>query len=291
MQDEESSEIWVEVDGIAVGLVDDARAVIVEGPGGRHVHDHSLCGTLPGQVIFDRASFASWVRGCMPLVHRAVERGRLAGSFNVDDWSFPDDPSAFRRDWFGAINEPPAQIDIGALELDILGRRSRPKGPEVPELTLVMGPVASGKTTLRRSRLASHVPIDPAELYLMLTLGDTKVPANIGRLLQEAGRAVALAALRERRHVVLEVLPSRLAHPRLMDALQRVKALGYRMSILCCDVPLDVSLERNRKRADREISAVHTEIDAISWVRHALREIEQDLAARRSNERGAESGI
>ncbi|MBI2894410.1 MAG: hypothetical protein HYY06_12735 [Deltaproteobacteria bacterium] len=291
MQDRETGEIWVEVDGIAVGLVDDARAVIVKGPHGRHVHDHSLCGFLAGHVILDRARFFSWVNQHMPLVHRAVERGRLADSTEVDDWDFPDDPYAFSRPWFGMINEPSMQIDLEAVKRDIIGRRSRPKGPEVPELTVVMGPVASGKTTLRRSRLASHVPIDPAELYLLLTLGDTKVPANIGRLLQDAGRAVALAALCERRHVALEVLPSRLAHPLVMDAMPRVKALGYRTSVLYCDVPFDVTLERNRGRADREISAVHTEIDAIGWVRYALREIEEDIAARQSNARGAESGI
>ncbi|MBI2894404.1 MAG: hypothetical protein HYY06_12705 [Deltaproteobacteria bacterium] len=279
MEGQDGREIWVEVEGIQVGLVDDARAVIVRGPDGRYVHDHSLCGFLAGHVCFDEARFHAWAKEHVPLLHRAVARGRRAdsaGTAMVDDWGFPDDPFAFARPWFGEINEPPARIDVGAIQRDFLGQRPRLGADQVPELVVIGGPVASGKTTLRRASLASHVPIDPGELYRLLTIGETKVPANIGRLLQEAGRDVALAALRERRDVVLEVLPSHLARPLVLDILPRIKALGYRTRAVYCTAPLDVTLERNRKRAWSEISAVRTEVDACAWVRYALGEIERE---------------
>ena len=92
----------------------------------------------------------------------------------------------------GEPNAPTAILSEALLE-SFLEPAPPPEGRE-PHLVVVMGPIASGKTTLRRERYANHVALDPADLFLRLTDEDRIVPENIAGLVAAAGGQLARRA-------------------------------------------------------------------------------------------------
>ncbi len=179
-----------------------------------------------------------------------------------------------RRTWFGQVNAPMTPID-SEFHRRFLTDASRPSEGDKPTAVLLAGAIACGKTTYRREHLTSHVAIDPGDVYNAITQEDKTIPANIGEWYVRVGRALAAEALRERRTIVVEVVPTDdLIRPleRLIDGL---KQIGYTTSLVGLDVDPETGVKRNRSRSPQNISAYHTGADAVGWL---LEEIARILA-------------
>ena len=139
-----------------------------------------------------------------------------------------------------------------------------------PRIVILMGGVATGKTTIRRRHYSSgYVLVDASEIFLNLSRGEFfEFPGPFAQLLDILGPLIARRAISERRHIVTEIIgmeekPLRL----MMDAL--VKA-GYHIDLqfLTCDV--DESVRRNENRTDDSISAFYSEPYHLRWLTEAI---------------------
>lgn len=140
-----------------------------------------------------------------------------------------------------------------------------PSGQQ-PVLVLLIGGVATGKTTLRKTQYASsHVVVDAAEVFLNLSRGAVynypsflEVPMNV------IGEIVARQAIAERRHIVTELTGRRPdAIRQLIDAMS---ALDYRVQVLGVTCDPEEAVRRNLARGVDCISAYYAEGHHLPWL-------------------------
>ncbi len=144
-----------------------------------------------------------------------------------------------------------------------------------PSWVLILGGVASGKTTLRREKYASgYVTLDAAEIFLRLCQGryvDFPPPPNEGKIaeaLEQIGYGIALRAVQKRCNIVTELIgPKPEVMERLLAAMQAAK---YKMKLVYVECDPAVGWERNLARGRDNISAVYTEPFHLRWALSAL---------------------
>lgn len=142
---------------------------------------------------------------------------------------------------------------------------------EPPRLVMIMGSVATGKSTLRRRQFpAGYVAVDAAEIFLGLCRGEhLEFPGTLEESMSRVGNLVASRAIGERRHIIVELIGAdRAATNGLIEAMV---ALGYRISIqmLTCDI--GEALLRNQARGVDNISCVYAEPFHLRWLLEATR--------------------
>lgn len=146
-------------------------------------------------------------------------------------------------------------------------------GPnKAPTAVLLIGPIASGKTTMRHERYgATHVALDPADIYFALTLHETEVTSDIHERLESAGSEVVSRALAEGRDVCFEFTPmGPYCDGELTRLLDALTARGYKIELVTLDCSSQASRERDRARPMTNLSSYWTQLTLLRWMSAAL---------------------
>jgi hypothetical protein len=174
------------------------------------------------------------------------------------------------RPWFGKPNVPDASFVTGT-NLEVLRAFFPDVPPSLkPELRLVMGPVAAGKTRYRENECPAFVPCDPVDVYLALTDDGKTIPANIGELVERVGEDMIALAVKERRSLVIELIPTDDVSARIDDLIRAAKARRYHLTMAKLEVDNAEGKRRHDARPKTSISALHTQGDAIDWLLKAF---------------------
>jgi hypothetical protein len=141
---------------------------------------------------------------------------------------------------------------------------------EFPCAVIIIGGVATGKTTLRRAKYSTgYVVLDAAEIFLCLCQGKyLDFPGPIEKPMDWIGLGVAQRIFRERRNFVTEIIGADMSPVREM--LEAIKVAGHRIQVegITCD--LAAAVERNAKRGRNNISAHFCEQYHRRWILEAL---------------------
>lgn len=164
-------------------------------------------------------------------------------------------------------------MDTGQLEtVDVTAEVDRwfdddsRSGKAGPELALVTGGVAVGKSRMRRERFAhGFVTLDAGEIFIHLSRGRyIAFPDFLEEPMDMIGGLIAAQAVRERRNIVCELIGAE-ADP-LEKLIHTYRALGYYISMAGMTVDLEQSLHWNEARSDDNISAYYTEPFHHRWL-------------------------
>lgn len=148
---------------------------------------------------------------------------------------------------------------------------SLPKA-EKPELVILMGGVATGKTTIRKEKYSSgYVVLDAPEIFLSLSRGKYyDFPVAFQEPMDLIGGMVAIQAVAERRNIVIELIGGDFAELKaLMDAML---AIGYTISVHGIFCELEEAVQRNLSRGDDSISAHYAEPFQRRWLFDAAKD-------------------
>jgi len=101
-----------------------------------------------------------------------------------------------------------------------------------PEALILMGGVATGKTTMRKDKYShGYVLIDAAEIFHSIS-GDQVLPFPdaLSEPLEILGKRITHQALSERRNIVTEIIGAE-SEP-FEKLLKHLKALGYEVNLV-----------------------------------------------------------
>ena len=174
------------------------------------------------------------------------------------------------RSWFGKPNVPDAAFVTGT-NLEVLRAFFPDVAPSFkPELRLVMGPVCAGKSRYRDNECFHLVPCDPVDVYMALTDDGKTIPRNIAELVDRVGQDMVAMAVRERRSLVIELIPTDDVAPKIDDIIRAAKARRYTISLANLTATNEESKARHAARPKNSISALETQADAIDWLMKAF---------------------
>lgn len=141
-----------------------------------------------------------------------------------------------------------------------------------PNLILIMGGPATGKTTLRRQQYATgFVLVDATDIFIILSRGGYyDFPEAFEEPMDLIGRLVASRAIAERRNIVTEVIGSDFdATTELIDAM---RAIGYKVEAVAVTCDLEEAMKRNLSRGENNISSYFAEPYQRRWLIEAAQE-------------------
>ena len=164
-----------------------------------------------------------------------------------------------------------AQVDVQAEIEQVFDDSSLP-GDENPVLLMIAGPIAAGKTTLRRRHYThGYVVVDAAEIFLSLCNNRVfEFPPTVFRdELDIIGMNIAERAIRERRNIVTEVLLGEVISL-LSDAM---KFHNYQTEVVWVNCDLMEAKRRNERRGFDSISVYYTEQYHVRWLMQACRTV------------------
>lgn len=139
-------------------------------------------------------------------------------------------------------------------------------GDDSPRIVVLMGTPAGGKTSFRKDKYSSgYVLVDAADIFITMSNGEYfDFPGPFEKLMHIVGEFVASRAVREKRHIVTEIIGSDLAPTKqLLDAML---AAGYLIDVQAIECSLDVAMERNEKRGADCVSAYYAEPYQRTWL-------------------------
>jgi dephospho-CoA kinase len=142
-----------------------------------------------------------------------------------------------------------------------------------PQIVVLAGGVASGKTTIRKERYSSgYVLVDAADIFLNLSRGEYfDFPGPFAQILDVVGPLIAKRAITERRRIVTEIIGSELVP---LEALfESMRAVGYRVDFVFVECDPKQAWERNLSRGDDSISAHYAEHYQREWLCAAATEL------------------
>ena len=142
-------------------------------------------------------------------------------------------------------------------------------GSDAPRIVVLMGTPAGGKTTIRKEKYSSgYVLVDAADIFNTMSDGEYfDFPGPFEELMPIVGSLVADRAVKERRHIVTEIIGSDFAPTKqLLDAML---AAGYRVDIQAVECSLETAMERNENRGDDCVSAYYAEPYQRAWLQRA----------------------
>ena len=158
----------------------------------------------------------------------------------------------------------------GPLSIEQIVRRFVDRGivaqSRDPEIVILMGPPATGKTSIRRANYSQgYVIVDPPELFLRFCGGTIMdFPGDYDEPLKIIGFLIANTAILERRDMVTEIIgDSKESTFELIDAMTDA---GYhvRLEHIHCD--LQESWRRNVSRGVNNISSYYAQPYNIRWL-------------------------
>jgi len=135
-----------------------------------------------------------------------------------------------------------------------------------PEIVLIMGGVAVGKTTYRKQNYSTgYVVIDSVDVFLNLCRGGYfDFPGPFEAPLEQIGQSVTIRAITEKRNIVTEIIGSEYESTEAL--IEAMKKIGYEVNVIGLECDLEESLERNLNRGDDSISAYYADIYQIRWL-------------------------
>lgn len=141
-----------------------------------------------------------------------------------------------------------------------------------PHLVVIMGPVAAGKTTVRRQRYGTgHVLVDAAEIFIRLSAGTYyDFPSVLEGAMSRVAEQVADRAIAERRNVVTEIVG--MDEDSAKALIGDFRSINYAVQVDYVDCDVDESVRRNAARGDDSVSAYYAEPYNILWLRNAARQ-------------------
>jgi dephospho-CoA kinase len=142
-----------------------------------------------------------------------------------------------------------------------------------PKAVILMGGVATGKTTLRmRDYSQGYVVIDAAEIFHHMSRGDATLnfPDALRESLELIGTQIARRALEERRNIVTEIIGAKPEPTK--DLISWLRALGYKAEMVGVTCDVEEAMRRNEARGDN-ISAYYAERFQRKWIIEACREL------------------
>jgi hypothetical protein len=154
-------------------------------------------------------------------------------------------------------------------EVDRLFDESSLSHGNQPQFVLILGPIATGKTTLRKKNYATgYVVIDSAEIFLHMSRGESYPFPETFRLVMETfGRMVTFRAIQERRHIVTEIIGS--DAEALNSLIRAMTDIGYKVNLMFVHCPLEQAVQWNLNRDDDAISAYYAEPFQRAWLMDA----------------------
>jgi hypothetical protein len=174
------------------------------------------------------------------------------------------------RPWFGTPNLPDAAFAKGSDEQVVRAFFPDVRPTLKPELRLVMGPVASGKSRYREEQCYAFVASDPVEIYTALTDDGKSIPQNIGELVAGLGEEVIALAVRERRSLVVELVPTDEVVKQIDDLIRAAKSRRYTITMAKFEVTNEEAQRRHAGRSPKNVSCLETQGDAIAWLMKAF---------------------
>ena len=140
------------------------------------------------------------------------------------------------------------------------------EGIEKNEIIVLIGPIASGKTSYRKEYMKpSHVVLDASEIYLKLNNGSA---GGFGEHLVEElnyiGDEIIKRILRNHYSFVLEIMPDQ--YKNIIEIVNTLKMKGYKSVGIKFDCTEKEATERNSKRDKDNISSYFTENFHIAWM-------------------------
>jgi len=141
-----------------------------------------------------------------------------------------------------------------------------------PRIVIYTGGVAAGKTTLRKQQCATgYVVVDAVEIFLNLSRGGYyPFPEAFKEPMEIIGSLVARRAVRERRHIVTELVG---ADCEPVEALiKALRSVDYEVHVIGVTCDVDEAWRRNVERGDNAISAFYAEPFQRRWLVEAAAE-------------------
>lgn len=138
-----------------------------------------------------------------------------------------------------------------------------------PTAVLMLGPVAVGKTTLRRQRYGEGFAlVDAAAVFVLLSGGERlDFPGPLETLMEVMGQQVADQAVKERRNLVTELIGTDVEP--VIQMINALKDVGYNVQIETIYCDLEESIRRNEARGEDNVSAYYAEDYQRKWLLYA----------------------
>jgi hypothetical protein len=177
----------------------------------------------------------------------------------------PDNPDLLQKD------------DLARLVDNYFDESSLAPGTE-PRLVLLMGPVATGKTRMRRSRYGrGYVVLDAAEIFNDLSRGHYfDFPDGLEEPMEAVGSQIARRAIQQRHNIVTEVIGDN--RDELTQLITFMGSVGYHVDVQYVHCDVETALERNRTRGDDNISAYYTQPYHFRWLVTACQALRPESA-------------
>lgn len=135
-----------------------------------------------------------------------------------------------------------------------------------PIFVLIAGPVAVGKTELRRRDYSTgFVILDAAEMFLDLCAGQYyDFPSVFENALDMIGSRICDRAFAEKRNIVCEVVGDDGTF--LIALVELVKLAGYQVQVINVACDFEESARRNLSRGDDDISSYYAQGFHLRWM-------------------------
>jgi hypothetical protein len=135
-----------------------------------------------------------------------------------------------------------------------------------PVAVVISGDISAGKTTLRKQMYSSgFVLIDAVEIFLSLSQGEYfDFPGGLEERMNLIGRLVATRAIRERRHIVTEIVG--MERGLTLQLIGALRNAGYEVRGEVVTGDLEEEYRRNEQRGDDEISSFYAEPYQRTWI-------------------------
>ena len=146
-----------------------------------------------------------------------------------------------------------------------------------PTAVILMGGIASGKTTLRKQKYSrGYALIDAGDVFLNLSRGEfLPFPGPLESAIEVVGRAATKRALSERRNIVTEIIGADQQPTEQLTS--SLATIGYKVEIVLLTCTPEEAAKRNAERnLEESISAHFSEPFQRTWLIDAAAELAPD---------------
>lgn len=140
------------------------------------------------------------------------------------------------------------------------------KEGESPEAIIIVGPIASGKTMMRKKKFGSgYVHIDSADIFHELSNGDSTLdfPSAFAQEIETVGREMTRLAFDRRLAIVIET-PGH-DEKEIFALINAFKSVGYSPEIAALSTDRDTCEHQNASRGDN-VSSYWAGPIHVGWV-------------------------
>jgi len=145
------------------------------------------------------------------------------------------------------------------------------KTSDKPKFALLIGGVASGKTTMRKQRFnTGYVVIDAGDIINNLMEKGLNEWKDIKPLLDTIGRQVTQRAINENRNLVTEMTSD--PKNNVEELIDSMDGCGYKTELVSVECNPEIAKERDKNRSDDNFSSVGTQKYHCDWLRSAIKD-------------------